>query len=270
MNNDNPSKGYFRVFRSIWNDVLIEPKREFTRLEAWWWLISTARSKKGIPEDVVIGNKVIKCSRGQVVRSLSQLMTTWRWKSKERVSGYLSLLVRLDRITTESLTVAHRISIVNYEHYQDWSRDVLTDERRILDDHKTDGEREENGERTRGDLYNTGESVIPGDSGVADNSIQLSPVSSKPTRKRVVIDENYSQMFLEWWKSYPRRGRARSGIDKSYPFWKSLDMDSKFKDVMQSLERWKDSQAWRKDGGEFIPGAHRWLKEGLWKELVDE
>ena len=100
--------------------------------------------------------------------------------------------------------------------------------------------------------------------------VPISPVSSKPTRTRRVVDENYSENFMKWWKAYPRKGRARSGIDKCYPFWKSEHLELRIGLIMLSLERWKETSAWLKDGGQFIPGAHRWLRDGLWKEFSDE
>lgn len=36
--------------------------------------------------------------------------------------------------------------------------------------------------------------------------------------------------------------------------------------VLASLESWKESEDWTKEGGKYIPGAHRFLENGKWDE----
>lgn len=76
----------------------------------------------------------------------------------------------------------------------------------------------------------------------------------------------YSDAFKAFWNAYPRPGRRRSGRDKCYSVWKKQGFESKAQAIMVALSKWKRYPEWTKDEGEFVPGAHIWLKDGRWKE----
>ena len=112
-------EGYFRVYRSLFgdDDTFWNEYRERTRWEAWLDLINLARYKKE-PQKVLIGNKVIICNRGELLRSVKNLSERWRW-SIMRTRGFLNLLETGEMIQRHNDIVTTRITIVNYSKYQD-------------------------------------------------------------------------------------------------------------------------------------------------------
>ncbi len=68
--------------------------------------------------------------------------------------------------------------------------------------------------------------------------------------------------FEEFWEAYPsgRRRVAKPQCEKKYAALKLEDNPN----VMPSLERWKCSEDWTKNGGSYIPTCHKWLNQGYY------
>lgn len=70
--------------------------------------------------------------------------------------------------------------------------------------------------------------------------------------------------FAEFWEAWPQhhRKKARPQCEK---LWKSRKLDEIADQILASLERWKQSEPWIKDGGAYIPGPKPWLNQASWE-----
>lgn len=70
-------------------------------------------------------------------------------------------------------------------------------------------------------------------------------------------------LFETFWKAYPRKvakDDARKAFDKRKPDGEMLDK------MLVALEVQSKSDAWTKDGGQFIPHPSTWLNGGRWQD----
>jgi hypothetical protein len=109
-------RGYTCVWRKIWaNTVLVEPERQFTRLEAW--LFITNMLAAGV-DNPAAGRK-----RGEFVASIRFLARTFNW-SQAMAQRFIDQLLEnsmIERVIRESIHPAiqdaRRFSVCNYETY---------------------------------------------------------------------------------------------------------------------------------------------------------
>jgi hypothetical protein len=71
------------------------------------------------------------------------------------------------------------------------------------------------------------------------------------------------------WEAAPQRGRQHSGKDKLKTAWLEIpaaDRPSQ-ETILGALKAWSDSHAWKKDGGQYIPAIHNWIKDRKWENI---
>lgn len=107
--------GFFLVHRG-WRDNPLF-KGEFSRAEAWLWLIENACWK---PTRFDVGGKIITLDRGQLCASVRQLADAWGWP-KSNVERFLTRLKTETMVELEPGHGRNIITITNYRKYQDLS-----------------------------------------------------------------------------------------------------------------------------------------------------
>ena len=119
----------------------------------------------------------------------------------------------------------------------------------------------------------------------------LSPVEAtdKPTGKRQASDRQATtkieckndrmkkehvcreadEILKAIWNQTPPLGRQRSSQEKLKSSWmKTPAANRPTKEiVMHALSAWCTSAAWQKDGGQFVPGIHRWIENRQWENI---
>lgn len=70
--------------------------------------------------------------------------------------------------------------------------------------------------------------------------------------------------FDKWWKAYPQK--RRQGKPQCQAKWKALSLEARADEIIAALERWKTSERWTKDDGQFICGPHKWLNQHYYDE----
>ena len=71
------------------------------------------------------------------------------------------------------------------------------------------------------------------------------------------------RLFTDFWKLYP----AGKGGDReeAWKVWKEIAPSPLVAgDILQGLQAWIDSEQWQEDGGRYIPGAAKFLRESRW------
>jgi hypothetical protein len=94
---------------------------------------------------------------------------------------------------------------------------------------------------------------------------QMSPGSSISTSisSSTSLSNKSKGQFLFWYKKYPRQ----EGEDAAWRIWSEINPDPVTVGAMvEAVEIQKKSEAWRKDGGKWIPKPENWLRDGRWKD----
>jgi hypothetical protein len=81
-----------------------------------------------------------------------------------------------------------------------------------------------------------------------------------------ITPPTYPAGMVKFWNACPPTARERSSKAQVLREWKRQRLEPQASLIIASLERWKQSQKWIKDGGEYIEGAHRFLKERKFDE----
>jgi hypothetical protein len=105
-------KGWIKIDRNIQKHWIFEDPK---KLQIWIGLLLMVNHEDN---KVNIGLKVFDCKRGQSVRSLLSWANTFK-VSKDYIRNVFNLLEKEGMILHENLTVSTRITICNYDSYQD-------------------------------------------------------------------------------------------------------------------------------------------------------
>jgi hypothetical protein len=124
-------EGWIALHRSLTENPIWGSK-PFSRGQAWIDLLLLANWKD---EKVLIGGTMIDCKRGQSIRSLETWAKRWGW-SKSAVRRYFGLLTLESMIVTENVQKTTRLTICNYERYQE----VRNDSEPIMKQFRTNDE----------------------------------------------------------------------------------------------------------------------------------
>lgn len=129
--------GWIKLHRSIQEHWIWQDPIKFK-----WWidiLISVNHESK----KVNVGLSLIDCDRGQSVLSLSSWAKRWG-VSKHAVNNFFTLLKKDNMITTENMIKTIRITVCNYDIYQDALYASGTDGEQSGNASGTDGETNKN------------------------------------------------------------------------------------------------------------------------------
>ena len=92
--------------------------------------------------------------------------------------------------------------------------------------------------------------------GAPDNNAPSSfPAAPKPK-------ETVGSAFTTFWEAYPKK----IGREKAWNAWKQLNLSAQAaRDILLSLEVWKECDQWTESGGRYIPQAENFLLDRYWE-----
>ena len=125
-------KGWIKIDRNIQKHWIFEDPK---KLQIWIGLLLMVNHEDN---KVNIGLKVFDCKRGQSVRSLLSWANTFK-VSKDYIRNVFNLLEKEGMILHENLTVSTRITICNYDSYQDTPNATPTTSNRKPNANQTQG-----------------------------------------------------------------------------------------------------------------------------------
>jgi len=128
--------GWIKVYRKIQDHWLYENKRPKTKLEAWIHILLTVNFKES---KMLTRGVIYDCKRGQSLFSLQTWAKEFNW-SMQSVRTFFNQLEKDEMIHTEGLQYTTRLTVCNYESYQDES----TDEQQTNNTPLTDGQQTAN------------------------------------------------------------------------------------------------------------------------------
>ena len=92
-------------------------------------------------------------------------------------------------------------------------------------------------------------------------SINGDSEESKPKTPKA---RNYLPITETLWPMFPKIAQERSSKKQLEKELKAAEPRPEDSRLIESLAQWCDSEEWNKDGGKFIPGAHRWASGSKW------
>lgn len=100
---------------------------------------------------------------------------------------------------------------------------------------------------------------------VKDNNISS---NNNINNKNIYSDceKFYKEEFDRFWRAYPRkdsRSKAKEKFIKLKPDKELVDL------MIKQIERFKNTDSWKKDNGQFIPYAITWLNGRRWEDEVE-
>lgn len=78
-----------------------------------------------------------------------------------------------------------------------------------------------------------------------------------------IIKNIYAQNFEKFWKTYPKKrdkGNAEKWFFKNEPSSELVEV------MINQIERFKDTEEWKKQDGQFIPYPTTWLNAKMWED----
>lgn len=110
------NQGFILLHRKIRDSALWPKNKPFTKTEAWLDLMMMARFDKE-PIEILLGNEIVMCGRGQIVKSINTYQKQWNWGA-QRVKSFFEILLKLKQIEKKTTTKTTIITICNYDSYQ--------------------------------------------------------------------------------------------------------------------------------------------------------
>lgn len=74
------------------------------------------------------------------------------------------------------------------------------------------------------------------------------------------------------WKAARPIARTRSSKIRCRTEWQRIPAHERptIQTILDALTIWNRCAEWKKDGGAFIPGLHRWIKDRQWENLPED
>lgn len=101
------------------------------------------------------------------------------------------------------------------------------------------------------------------------NGIPTKPNLTKPnlTEQNLRCDGGVMESFERLWEAYPegKRGNKKAAIEA----YRQCCVEDASQ-VYASLEAWKQSEQWTKDGGTYVPMLVNWLAKKIWQTMPEK
>jgi len=78
-------------------------------------------------------------------------------------------------------------------------------------------------------------------------------------------ERKYPEIIRSMWAQFSPKSKTRSSMKKLDDAWKAVKPKPDETTVIDSLKKWVRCNEWTKDGGQFAPGAHIWVKDRKWE-----
>lgn len=119
-------KGWISLHRKILDNPILSTSRNYSRFEAFIYLLLRANhSDRNVP----IGSTLYNVKKGQMITSQMKLCKQFKW-GNTKLRNFLKLLESDSMIEIQTESNLTRITILNYESYQDYQLKDKSDPKR--------------------------------------------------------------------------------------------------------------------------------------------
>ena len=219
-------RGWISLHRKILDNPILKASKEYSRLEAFVWLLLRANHKEG---KCVIGSTLYKVKKGEMITSQMKLMKQFRW-SKSKLINFLKLLQEDEMIDMKTEPNLTRITILNYCTYQDYK----TTKKPLTDREKTTSrpEKDTNNNVNKDNNVNN----------IKDREQKFTnEVCAEGIKHTPMIDPNIINEFSDYWTE-PNRSNTKMRFELEKTF-----------DIGRRLKRWinNDFQSTKQDISDY-------------------
>ncbi len=144
------AEGWIKIYRKSLDHWLYNEYRPLTKREAWENMLIWANYADS---SCLIKGQLVECKRGQLIYSIETYANKFVW-SVGQVRSFFELLRKDKMITIEGMKYTTRLTICNYDEYQDTQR---TDNELTANCQRTKRKLKTNSERTDNELTTTRE-----------------------------------------------------------------------------------------------------------------
>lgn len=210
---------FIPISRRLFEHRLWCEEREYSRFEAWLYLLKEARFEDTKLYD---GNKVIEVKRGQVYASIRFFAKAWKWSPK-KVLGYLDLLIADKMIVKETAkeTGQSIITIYNYDEYNS-----------ITENRKQQRKQQGNSKETKSNKVNTDNNVIP----------PISPTGSDEGEPKKAWRESFEAYKDELRDAYAKIISDQEWMEQQQRYHPNLDIPLSLE--MACVQYWATDDGW--------------------------
>ena len=131
----NNMNGWIKLHRSIIDHWIFKDEK---KLKWWIYLLAIVNHEF---KKVLIKNTLVDCDRGQTIVSLETLSLKWL-VTKKTVKTFLELLQSDDMIRIENIKISTRITVCNYDNYQESVNGKETERKRQVNATETPSKRD--------------------------------------------------------------------------------------------------------------------------------
>jgi hypothetical protein len=94
-------------------------------------------------------------------------------------------------------------------------------------------------------------------------AVTVTKDSPSPDGSEGVPKMSKAEMFNQFWEAYPKR-KSKGDAEKA---WAKIKMtESLLAEILDSIEKGKQSHEWTKEGGQYIPYPATWLNRKGWED----
>lgn len=224
----------------------------YRKMIDWEWY------KDGITKDVFLHlllkanfvdtkYKGIEIKRGQVMTSLTGISTDLGITIQQARTA-IDHLKSTGEITDRATNQYRVITVVKYDDYQNSTGQAT-------------GEQQAKPKNSTGEQQAKQQAKQQQDNNINNNNKETN--INKETIKRdteVSVVEDFD--FDVFWNEYPKKVDKQSAIRA----WKKIKPDEQLMtQIMDGLRKWKDSDQWSKENGQYIPYPATWLNKRRWE-----
>ena len=106
---------------------------------------------------------------------------------------------------------------------------------------------------------------VSGEKGTCPRAKEKERKVKNSKEQYIGVSDTEINYFDEFWKMYPKK----VGKEDSKKSFSKLKVDDElFLAITDGLEKWKSSDSWAKDGGQYIPNPATWLNGKRWEDEI--
>ena len=93
--------------------------------------------------------------------------------------------------------------------------------------------------------------------------------TTTPNKNNTLVSDETKTTLLALWNNSPKASRNRSSKKKVADAWKRVKTKPDQNQLIDAMDAWCKCEDWTKDGGQFAPGLHIWIKDEKWEDLPE-
>lgn len=195
-------------------------------------------------KETSIHGRVIR--RGQIVTSLPKIATDTGLSIQQTRTALLHL-ISTGEVTDESNPHYRVITVVKYDDYQ------------TSTDKSTDNQQTTNRQLNRQVTDNLTPCIEYIEQ--IEDIERIEQINNTPASRAGGQDDSFSV----FWEAYPKKVSKPDAMKA----WKKLKPNAKLMQaIMEGLSRWKQSDQWNREAGQYIPYPATWLNKRRWEDDI--